>query len=302
MKQNHLEKGGMGELLNKLRSNLPFKIRWVVIIFLAGFSARISVFLGGVLLLGSVVSFFGGDIVWGGKNDQDKLSGEPRCSKEKVIVESFNEDEECVSWKNNFGLDALVFLDDEHNIARPKLTENFSVGRELFLERKFGSDNRVFLEFTPQNEEKVNVSVNYGFQWRVIVGNGDYNKITLQYNSKYPKENLSTKDWIVVPEMNGKNWIFPNKGLEPQREISTLISSRAEEGTNTIRVNVVVTGFLKEESMSRDFEFNYKVPITKKSSDSFEQVGFGLLDPHQENIVTRLYRFEVTDLGRHEKK
>lgn len=218
------------------------------------------------------------------------------CSPDKIGTASFDGGEKCVSWKSNFGLDALVFLDDENNIVRPKLTENFSVGREVFLERKFSSDNQISLDIVPQDEKKVNVSVNYGFLWRVIVGDGDYNKVTLQYNSKFPKENLSTDDWVTVSESNGNGWIFPNRGLEPRKKISIVVRSQAVEGSSKISVDVVVNGFLMGEDVSKGYNFHYSVPTIQKADELSTQVGFGLLDPHQENISTRLLRFEVIAL------
>ncbi len=218
------------------------------------------------------------------------------CSPDKIGTSSFDEDEKCVSWRSNFGLDALVFLDDENNIVRPKLTENFSAGREVFLERKFASDDQISLDIIPQDEKKINVSVNYGFLWRVIVGDGDYNKVTLQYNSKYPKENLSTDDWVTVSEPSGKDWIFPNRGFEPRKKVSIVVRSRAIGGSSNIDIDVVVNGFLRGEDVAKDYNFHYIVPTIRKADELSEQVGFGLLDPYQENISTRLLHFEVIPL------
>jgi len=222
-----------------------------------------------------------------------------KCDQNRIKVSSFKEDEECVSWRNSFGLDALIFLDDENTIVRPNLTGNFSTGREVFLEKKFGSDNQISLEAIPQSGEKVNVSINYGSQWRVIIGDGDYNRVRLQVNSKYPKENLSTDDWVTVPELSGKNWIFPNRGLEPRKKISIIVRSQAKEGSNIVDVDVTVKGLLKGGDRSEDFNFHYSVSMTQKANESFERIGFGLLDPHQENIATMLQYFEVIPLSRY---
>lgn len=222
-----------------------------------------------------------------------------KCDQNRIKVSSFKGDEECILWGNNSGLDALFFVDDEHNIVRPKLTENFSTGREVFLEKKFGSDNQISLEVIPQSGEKVNVSINYGFQWRVIVGDGDYNRVKFQVNSKYPKENLSTDDWITVSELSGKSWIFPNRGLEPRKKISIIVRSQAKEGSNMVDVDVTVKGLLKGGDRSEDFNFHYSVPMAQKASESFERIGFGLLDPYRENIATMLQYFEVIPLSRY---
>ncbi len=281
------------EVKNYWYSKIPKKIRHLTTGIIAGI-VLFSFSLLFVLEIGLI------NISWGKSSDSyEESSKTEKCSEDKVSIENFGRNEECVSWRNNFGLDALVFLDDEKNIVRPSLTENFSTGREVFLEKKFGSDNQTSLEIIPQSEEKVNASINYGFQWRVIVGDGDYNRVRLQFNSKYPKENLSTNDWVTVPELSGKNWIFPNRGLEPRKKISIIVRSQAKEGSNIVDVDVAVKGFLKGGDRSEDFNFHYSVSMTQKASESFERIGFGLLDPHQENIATMLQYFEVIPLSRY---
>lgn len=229
------------------------------------------------------------------QNFIERKEGSLKQCDENQFISYFNKDEKCINWirlNDNF-----IFEDSKENIVRPRLTNNFSAGRSIFLDKSSTIPNfETSLNFVPMSDNKVNVAINYGKLWRVIIGNGDYNQIVLQKNKSFPKENLNSGDWENIREKSGKKWIRPNSGLEPKNAIEVIIRSRPVPETNIIDVNLLIYGFLKDENKKERFEYNYELKVNNVSSSYSEMIGVELLDPNHENIQTQLKEFKLNKL------
>jgi len=208
-------------------------------------------------------------------------------------------------FKNNFdekeikeweGYENIETANIENKIFKPKITENFLGGRDIFFPEPWNPHFHVSLSFVPQNEEMINVALNYGYLFRVIVGNGDYNQVQMQYNSRYPNKNLKKSDWKEIGETNQEKWIKRNGRLETKKKIIFSITSRPEYNSNKIFVDVVISGILRDLSKREDFTFSYEINTDRNSLEYNEFIGIGLLDPLEDGVETQLDNFEFYKL------
>lgn len=213
------------------------------------------------------------------------------CKKEKEHASYFNGGE-CTKW---IGTENLIFVEKKNNVVKPNITQNFLGGRDIFFNEDVGLNFETSLKFIPQNEAKINLAINYGYLFRLIIGNGDYNQIQMQYNSRYPHENLKTEDWENVEENNQKKWIRPNSRLAVKNPIEVSITSRPKLEQNKIGVKVVITGFLQNSSEKENFNFEYEIKTNKNSNEFKEKIGIGFLDPLKEGIETQLEEFKLAE-------
>ncbi|MDP1833321.1 MAG: hypothetical protein Q8L11_00100 [Candidatus Moranbacteria bacterium] len=226
----------------------------------------------------------------------------------ELIVMAFDQKENIVYdkyFKNDFledgikkwdGYENLVVVDKKNKIFKPNVTSNFLGGRDIFFPESWSPKFNVRLAFTPQNDRKINLALNYGYLFRFIVGNGDYNQVQLQYNSRFPNQNLGKNDWKEIGEVDQKKWIERNRGLDPKKQIEINMSSWAEQDGNKIMIKVIVTGLLSGESERRDFDFSYRLETKEKGNGYNEKIGIGLLDPTEEGIAIQLNEFELHKL------
>lgn len=219
-------------------------------------------------------------------SDSKKLSCD---DKRATFSSSFLDDESC-KW---LGLDGIIFLQDEKNIVRPKISENFLGGRDIFFPVPIPSSFQMTTRFIPLNPEKINIAINYGYVWRIIIGDGDYNRVIMQRNQAPDKQNLGKYDWTDIPEINDKKWIRPNHRLDPNKEVAVNIVSRPREGTSVVHINVTVSGYIDGTIQKKDFDFDYNVETSGPAVFTLEKVGIGLLDPFNEGIETKLINFEL---------
>jgi len=208
----------------------------------------------------------------------------------KTLTSDFDFEKDYSKW-NSF--DNLIFINDERKIVRPKLTENFSASRTIFFNQAVNPDFKATFKFKPLDEEEISIGISYGYIFRVLVGDGDYNKVLLQKNIKPFKTNLATNDWREVKEETEKKWIASNQGLEPGKDVEIILFSRPEEGTSLIHINLILKGFLKGETKMDEFDFNYTVDVGSNSSKLNKMIGVEFLDTKEKNIKTQLNYFEL---------
>ena len=196
-------------------------------------------------------------------------------------------------WKGN---ENLIAIDEKNSIYKPKITSNFLGGRDIFFPESSNPNFNVKLRFTPKNEEKINLALNYGYLFRFIIGNGDYNQVQMQYNSRYPEKNLKKDDWVEVEEVNQEKWIKRNGRLEPKKQIELTVHSQAKYNSNKIFITISIVGLVEGESEKGERDFNYEIETGEKSEDFNEMLGIGLLDPSEEGIETELEEFKLNKL------
>lgn len=196
-----------------------------------------------------------------------------------------------------FGQEYLHISGSEHNIVQPQISNNFLGGREVFSPMKVTPAFITSLSFVPQNRDKINLSINYGYIWRLIIGNGDYNQIVMQKNIHPNKQNLSKDDWINIPEKNGGMWFQRNGRLDPNKEIEVDIVAKPRKESSIIHINVTVSAYINGEIKKQDFDFDYNVDTSGEVDSMSERIGIGFLDPYHEDIQTKLLEFHVQELN-----
>lgn len=220
-------------------------------------------------------------------------SNSTTCDSEGSSFESFFDSYEPCKWR---GLDEMIASENDMNTFHPKITPNFLGGRNIFFPIEMSPGFHVVHRFVPQDSEKVNVATNYGYVWRLIVGNGDYNQIVMQRN-KYPdKENLGKHDWVDVPENDNNKWIKRNGRLDSNKEITVDIVSRPRVDSSIIHVSATISGYINGELQKKDFDFDYNVETPGSANSLMERIGIGLLDPFNEGIETKLIDFSLQRL------
>lgn len=225
------------------------------------------------------------------KHETDSVSG---CdSAEILFFSTFTKSGESCEW---LGLDGLMRSQLEKNTFRPKISENFLGGRDIFFPIEMSPDFHAVLRFVPQNPEKVNVAINYGHAWRLIVGNGDYNQVVMQRNENPDKEDLGKHDWIDVPENDNNKWVQRNGRFDSRKEITVDIVSRSREGSRVIHVDATISGYIGGMFQKKYVDFDYDVETPGPAASLIEYVGVGFLDPYNEGIETKLIDFSLQRL------
>lgn len=218
-----------------------------------------------------------------------------QCDSGAQQFESVFQDQEHCKWIGMDGLD--VTKRDFFKLVKPKITDNFLGGRDIFFPVVLSPNFQTTFSFIPQNSKKINVAINYGYLWRVIVGSGDYNQVVMQKNAQYSRQDLGTDDWVIIPEKNGGKWIKRNGQLDPQKRVTIHVSSRARQDSSVISVKVTVTGFIDGQSHTQEFDFDYDVDTPDLAVRIREKIGIGLLDPYGDGEVeTELHEFILNKL------
>lgn len=191
---------------------------------------------------------------------------------------------ECAFNDNEKWIGKDQFLSQEDTYS-PNITENFSEGREMFCNEKIGSDFDASLIFTPLDEKEISVSINYGYIWRVIIGNGDYNQIQAQLNSRWPEQDLSGKDW----ETQGKDWMS-NKilYLKKRTQVQIKILSRVSEvDKRKVHLYITIIGTPVKLQGKREESFDFYIQLPGDSDKISAYLGVGIISSKQKEIKVK---------------
>lgn len=179
--------------------------------------------------------------------------------------------------------DGFFALDD---VYIPNITKNFSEGREMFCRNEIGTNFIATLKFTPLDEKEINVSINYGYVWRIIIGNGDYNQIQAQSNTKYSEQNLKGSDWLI---QGSKDWIRRNGyGLKNKNQIEVILTSRAwKDNPRKAHIDLEVRGNPADLKDKLPKFFKFDVDLPKDAVDLNEYLGVGIIAPGKKEIKVK---------------
>ncbi len=185
---------------------------------------------------------------------------------------NFQEDDKC-EWdgKNRFEISG-----EKQNIFKPKWSKDFPVGREMFLNRSVTSDFVAYLKFTPQNNNEISLTLNYGNYWRVIVGSGDYNQVIVQRRKEI---NDPGSEWINVKSKSGNRWIKRNSSLSARTPIKVQIASIPGLDSASLNINLQISGYLKKEIDEKSvFSEDYIIVVDRPGGECEGQLGIGILN------------------------
>lgn len=229
-------------------------------------------------------------------SSQSKLEEKPNKLNEEVkgvedqknkseIECNFQENDKC-EWigKNRFEMSG-----DKEDIFKPILTKEFPEGREMFLDKNISSDFIAYLNFVPQNDKEISLTLNYGNYWRVIIGDGDYNKVMIQ---RHQKANNPETKWIDVKSESGNKWIRRNIGLSAGMPMEIKIVSSSGLNAAVLNFKLQISGYLKNKTIKEPvFEEDYRVVVDKLGDECMDKLGIGILDTKNSGVSVKLERF-----------
>jgi len=220
------------------------------------------------------------------KNEINGIVAGKEDEKNKIFFSNFGKDEN--KWE---GLgDRFERKEYNENIFKPILTENFPEGREIFSYEKFSPNFKLSFDFLPLNEKKINLSIGYGYLWRIIIGSGDYNQIQIQINSRYPYPAKKSDDW----KTECKSWIKRNVGLKPINQMAIILNSQPDKSNpNNILLNGTIKGILKNDSQETVPIETCKLPLPKPNDVLNEEISIGILDSREEGIEIKFNEFKL---------
>jgi len=187
---------------------------------------------------------------------------------------------------------------EQGNIFKPVLSEKFPEGREMFCNQKMGMDFSLPIKFTPLNENKINISINYGYLWRIIMGNNDYKQIQIQLNDKYLSEDKEKAEWKDVK--GGRFWINRPRGLMSLKQVkATIVSKLSDIKNKKVNVSVYISGVSAYDETDYELTppFSVDLSLPKDKKDFSEKIGIGILDTKKEGVKIQLEEFKLQELN-----
>jgi len=168
----------------------------------------------------------------------------------------------------------------EANIPISKTKDNSNL---WIKEKSFTPEFHFEIQIKFYNEEKGNLTISYGDDWRCIIGENNFNTLTCesQYSNKTEKARFSQ-------HLSSKNHL----NIKPKEEVIISGSTTLVED-NKLKISLLLNYFdIESQDVEESFEFEIKYLSANPKEDK-RRFGVGIIDPLDEGIRIEFMKLEV---------